>query len=148
MMLLLGVACVIAVIIMFAARKSSGVVTVNPKAGPGDASPIGPIPHDMEEVKHLAAAGRTIDAIKLFRELTGADLAASKTAVELIAKAGAGAHVNVNVHVEKRHVELPPQVKELVRAGNTIEAIKLVRETTGCSLIIAKDVVDRIAAQL
>lgn len=36
------------------------------------------------------------------------------------------------------------EVAALVRAGNKIEAIKVFREATGCSLLEAKDAVERI----
>jgi ribosomal protein L7/L12 len=39
---------------------------------------------------------------------------------------------------------MPPDVVELARAGNKIQAIKVYRERTGVGLAEAKDVVDRI----
>jgi ribosomal protein L7/L12 len=41
------------------------------------------------DVAHLVAIGRTLDAIKLYRELHGGGLTAAKEAVERIASAGA-----------------------------------------------------------
>jgi ribosomal protein L7/L12 len=44
-------------------------------------------PEAVAEIKTLAAAGRTIDAIRLYRERTGADLKESKAAVEALSTA-------------------------------------------------------------
>jgi hypothetical protein len=45
-------------------------------------------------------------------------------------------------------VELPPDVKSLVHLyrseGRTVDAIKLVRERTGCDLATAKNLVDHV----
>lgn len=44
-------------------------------------------PEAVAEITSLAAAGRQIDAIRLYRELTGADLKESKEAVEALVAA-------------------------------------------------------------
>jgi large subunit ribosomal protein L7/L12 len=40
--------------------------------------------------------------------------------------------------------EVPPEVRELARAGKPIQAIKLYRELTGVGLKEAKDIVDTL----
>ncbi len=42
---------------------------------------------------------------------------------------------------------ITPEIAELVRKGNTLEAIKLYREHTGAGLKEAKDAIDRMAAR-
>ncbi|SFN37453.1 hypothetical protein [Dokdonella immobilis] len=42
----------------------------------------------------------------------------------------------------KSTIEVPPTASDLARRGNLIEAIKLTREHTGCSLIDAKEAVE------
>ena len=44
--------------------------------------------------------------------------------------------------------ETPQRIAELIRQGKKIEAIKLLRETTGIGLKEAKDEVDRLSAEL
>jgi ribosomal protein L7/L12 len=51
---------------------------------PGFGPPAAPQPAYVNEVVALARAGKTIDAIKLFRESTGASLMEAKEAVEKI----------------------------------------------------------------
>lgn len=42
----------------------------------------------------------------------------------------------------KSTIDVPPAARELARRGNLIEAIKLTREYSGCSLIDAKEAVE------
>jgi ribosomal protein L7/L12 len=47
----------------------------------------------------------------------------------------------IGYHYAPMNSEVPPEVKELARAGKTIEAIKLYREATGASFDQARTVV-------
>ena len=93
------------------------------------------------EIGRLLAEGRKIEAVKRYREATGAGLAAAKEMVEAIARG-----------------EPPPEDKPVASAfdsevlaflqgGKKIEAIKLYRQRTGVGLKEAKDAVEAIAAQ-
>ena len=91
----------------------------------------------------LLSGGRKIEAIKLYRDVTGAGLKEAKDAVEALERDGS----------------LPPQraqaasgpgvdnaeILELLRAGQKIRAIKLYRERTGSGLADAKNAVEALA---
>lgn len=94
-----------------------------------------------QTVASLLQAGEKIQAIKLYREQTGAGLRDAKDAVEAMARG-----------------EAPPRatmpsansatLENLIRAGRKIEAIKLYREQTGAGLKDAKDHVEALTQQL
>lgn len=146
MVLLLGLAVltllvVVGLVIVLAGRRGAEVVTLQapPPGQPSlgaDASP-----------EQLLRAGRKIEAIKRYRELTGVGLREAKEAVEAL-EAG-------------RSVSLPPkssllrqvhdsEIEQQIRSGHLLDAIKLYREKTGVGLKEAKDAVeawrDRIRA--
>lgn len=146
MVLLLGLAVltllvVVGLVIVLAGRRGVEVVTLQapPPGQPSlgaDASP-----------EQLLRAGRKIEAIKRYRELTGVGLREAKAAVEAL-EAG-------------RSVSLPPkssllrqvhdsEIEQQIRSGHLLDAIKLYREKTGVGLKEAKDAVeawrDRIRA--
>ena len=144
MVILLGlvvlvVLVLIGVIVVLAGNRGVEVVTLRPPI-PGqptlgaDASP-----------EQLLGAGRKIEAIKRYRELTGVGLKEAKDAVEAMDRA----------------TTLPPkssvlrqvndsEIEQQIRSGHLIDAIKLYREKTGVGLKEAKDAVeawrDRIRA--
>lgn len=99
------------------------------------------------QVRDLATSGNKIEAIKAYREATGADLAASKQAVDVMAannywnnpKAAPNpGYPGINQPVRT----LSPEVMRLMEGGNKIGAIKLYREQTGVGLKEAKDAVE------
>jgi ribosomal protein L7/L12 len=85
------------------------------------------------EVRALMERGQKIEAIRLYRERTGADLKRAKDYVE---KFGRGAAV-VGDKFEER-------ILALLRTGQKILAIKEFRERTGVSLKEAKDYVEAL----
>jgi ribosomal protein L7/L12 len=105
-----------------------------------------------DEIAWLLQTGQKINAIKLYREETGASLADAKAAVErmelalglgLMTPAGSGtsqipAMPNDAPGFSTREVEA------LLMQGKKIEAIKLYREQTGLGLREAKDMIDQI----
>jgi kynurenine formamidase/ribosomal protein L7/L12 len=86
------------------------------------------------------AAGRKIEAIKRYREATGAGLAAAKEAVEA-REAGESPPAR-----QSDDSGFETQIVALVEGGKKIEAIKLYRERTGVGLKEAKDFIDALAA--
>ena len=92
------------------------------------------------EIQDLLSAGRKIEAVKRYREETGAGLAEAKSAVESIDAGDAPARSG-DVGIP----ELADQIVELLEQGQKIEAIKLYRERSNASLKEAKDVVEEIA---
>ena len=100
------------------------------------------------ELARLAQSGQLIEAIKLYRQLTGAGLKEAKDAVEQLA---AGQVVQVSRSIVAPAAAEPldrRKLRRLLTAGNKIEAIKLYREATGLGLKEAKDAVEALEAAL
>ncbi|MEO0557568.1 MAG: ribosomal protein L7/L12 [Bacteroidota bacterium] len=100
----------------------------------------------------LIASGRKIEAIKDLRARTGMGLREAKEAVEAIER---GESVSIPQHARLFGADAPEaapapnelatRVLALVQSGQTIQAIKEVRDATGSDLREAKQLVDRIA---
>lgn len=93
-----------------------------------------PIP---PEVRAAWDAGRKIEAIKLLREATGLGLAEAKALLERGASVAGPAYTPGQ--------PLPATVRAALDAGNTVDAIRRMREATGLGLKEAKDVVEAAA---
>jgi ribosomal protein L7/L12 len=93
-----------------------------------------------DELRALLAEGRKIEAIKRYREATGADLAAAKEAVEALER---GEMATAKGPVDS---SLEAEIVSLLEGGKKIEAVKIYRERTGMGLKEAKDAVEAIAA--
>jgi ribosomal protein L7/L12 len=103
----------------------------------------------MADVYRFMQLGRKIEAIKVYRELTGKGLAESKEAVEQMERDGFPALSNTppagNNALDVAQLE--EEVRELLGRNNKIEAIKIVRERTALGLKEAKDAVDAFQAR-
>jgi ribosomal protein L7/L12 len=96
---------------------------------------------DLTAVRQLLGAGRKIEAIKVYRQLTGVGLREAKETVERLAATG---------QIPDRG-QLPDpaqgmdlsEVRQLLYAGRKIEAIKVYRQLTGVGLREAKAAVER-----
>ncbi len=106
------------------------------------------------EVAQLVKAGKKIEAIKLYRELTGVGLKEAKDAVEQLAE---GKFVQVSQTITRTRTTraiLNPdasqaalaEVRHLMNAGHKIEAIKVYRQHFGVGLKEAKDAVEALDA--
>jgi len=88
----------------------------------------------------LLTDGRKIEAIKLYRDVTGAGLKEAKDAVESLERGGSlPKRTAPGTNVDQ------PQILELLRAGQKIRAIKLYRDQTGSGLADAKNAVEALA---
>ncbi|MBL8058382.1 MAG: ribosomal protein L7/L12, partial [Anaerolineales bacterium] len=103
------------------------------------------------EVARLVQAGQKIEAIKLYRQLTGVGLKEAKDAVDQLE---AGQVVQVGQLIVQQWTagggERPDlaEMRRLLLAGKKIEAIKVYRSRTGLGLKEAKDAVEAIEAAL
>src|SRR5689334_3870312 len=92
------------------------------------------------EVIAAIESGRTIDAIKLFRESTGVGLAEAKEAVDQYVRSR-----KMPGAASAPEAPLPPDVMQALRNGNKIEAVRLVRQHRGLSLREAHQLVESLA---
>ena len=104
-------------------------------------------PDKWAAVARLAHAGQKIEAIKVYRQMTGASLVEAKTAVEQITAGSPPSAPNATPFSAAAGAIAPDQlaeIKRLVQAGQKIEAIKLYRRLTGAGLKAAKDSVEAL----
>jgi ribosomal protein L7/L12 len=90
------------------------------------------------KVRQLARQGQTIQAIKEYREVTGASLQNAKEAVEGWMRGGESQSPSA-VSIDPG---LTDNVRQLARQGHKIQAIKEYREATGASLKTSKDAIE------
>lgn len=105
-----------------------------------------------DSVLDLIASGRKIEAIKEVRALTGMGLRDAKETVEAIER---GESISIQIQPRSSQVhgsgdseapdELAARVLALVQGGQSIQAVKEVRDATGVDLRDAKQLVDQIA---
>jgi len=99
------------------------------------------------EVQLLLAQGKRDDAIRLVTE-RGVPREAATRVVDAVAKVGSLG--NVEISVTTKTLTLSPEdtaeVTKLLRAGQKIEAVKVIRERTGLGLKEAKDIADQLGA--
>jgi ribosomal protein L7/L12 len=88
----------------------------------------------------LLRDGRKIEAIKLYRDITGAGLKEAKDAVEALEKGGSLASKPTASSADDA------DILELLREGQKIRAIKLYRDKTGAGLANAKNAVEALAS--
>lgn len=100
------------------------------------------MPDLNDEVLELLAQNRKIEAIKRYREVTGAGLAEAKAAVEAIES---GVRVETPQHVDFQSLtpeQLLQEVLALARQGRYAWAIRTYGEATGKQLKESKEAVD------
>lgn len=87
--------------------------------------------------------GDKIKAIRLLREATGLGLKASKDTIEALERAPEAAPHPPAPHAPAFpfSTALPPAVLQALHAGQTIQAIRLLREATGMGLKQAADTI-------
>jgi len=102
-----------------------------------------PVPNDkLTEIEEALRQGRKIDAIKLYRECTGAGLPEAKAAVEQLESGPPSAP-----GAPGSSGSALPGVQEAIFRGEKIAAIQLYRQQTGAGLAEAKMAVERIEAE-
>ena len=108
----------------------------------------------LEQVRQLMSDGRKFEAIKRYREATGAGLKEAKAAVEGMAgmagttgTASIADSISAGRTTESGFVD-PDELARLIRAGRKIEAIKYFRRQSGAGLREAKEAVDWLEANM
>lgn len=127
----------------------------NPPGATHCASCNAELPESAEPAKQDSAAalmaliekGQTIEAIKLYRERTGAGLKEAKDAVEALARGERPAMPQALSNSAEGISNAPEQeIVSLLKNGKKIAAIKLYREKTGSGLADAKNAVEALAS--
>lgn len=107
------------------------------------------VPQTVEaHIEELLRAGNKIEAIKVFREVTGEGLKESKDAVEAFERGEPLQLSSVPAAPPLSPQGLDEQVRLLLLQDKKIEAIKVYREATGYGLKEAKDAVESIESKL
>lgn len=108
----------------------------------------------FQEVRDLARSGLKIDAIRVYREMTGTGLKEAKEAVEALA-AGQAVPVAATLISQapenqrfENSAEMVDEVKRLLRQDKKIAAVKVYREYFEVGLAEAKTAVDQIETEL
>lgn len=99
------------------------------------------MPDEHPDILELVRQGRTIEAVKLAREVLGLDLAQAREFVH-------GLERDQRIPHQESPDGPDERIDELLRARRKIEAIKVYREAVGCGLKDAKDAVERRAVEL
>lgn len=93
----------------------------------------------VESPEVLLARGERLEAIRRYRELTGASLADAKRAVEQLASGRPAALPAKQLVLREVH---DSEIEAQIRSGALLDAITLYREKTGVGLKEAKDAVE------
>lgn len=99
---------------------------------------------DLDRIRAELAAGRKIEAIKLYRQATDTGLAEAKQAVEALE---AGRPIG-GPAIESASNDDIDQIQAAVLAGEKIRAIKLYRDATGEGLKESKDFIEALEDEL
>lgn len=114
----------------------------------------------LNELASLLRSGRKIEAIKVYRRVTGASLADAKDALERLEQsimlsgisAGSAPQLDMAQLAGMANMELPgmllSEIAQLISQGKKLEAIKVYRQHTGAGLADAKSVVDQLEQRI
>ncbi len=105
-------------------------------------------PDQRSEIIAALESGKKIEAIKLYRNATGSDLADAKFFIETLQyalKTGTVPEVSSDAPAPVR--EQIDAIVQLLQDGKKIEAIKVYRQATGVGLKEAKESVEAIASE-
>lgn len=91
-----------------------------------------------QQIAATLNAGRKLDAVKLYRDFTGANLTGAVRAIDAFDPQAPAATPTAPQLSEADQQRL----NDLLAAGQTVQAIKLFRELTGLSLQEAKQAID------
>jgi ribosomal protein L7/L12 len=100
--------------------------------------------NELERVRAAMSAGRKIEAIKLYRQASGAGLADAKRFVEALAAGREEADATVTEMSDDQIA----RIETAIFAGEKIKAIKIYREANGTGLRESKEFIDALEAEL
>ena len=101
-----------------------------------------PQTEDLEQqVRSLLGQGQKLEAVKLYKDQTGASLREAKEAVEAIERG------EVPTRSPVPDGDMEADLLPLLEAGKKLEAVKIYKQRTGVQLIEAKQAVEALAAR-
>ena len=118
------------------------------------------LPENVQMLKNLVRQGQKVEAIKRYREQNPVGLAEAKRFVDALEDSEpAPARLNRKVDLILKRLEIPyegvslqpalqAQIRNLLRAKNKLEAIKIYRAATNASLAEAKTAVEALEGEL
>jgi ribosomal protein L7/L12 len=123
-------------------HTSGSLISPQPVVDPTPGTRLTP----YDRVKGLLRQGNRIEAVKAYREATGASLSEADDAVDRIER---GINGSQETDLDDTPVgDLRDRVIDLLRKGRKIEAIKIYRDATGEGLKESKDAVEAIEGTL
>ena len=146
--LIISAAAIVAIVFMLLLRRlswgsSPGYTELTPSTAPS----VRLDPAAENELRRLVARGQKIEAIKRVRELTGLGLKEARDYVELLPHvATVGSEPAIELPANER--ELEREARALLASGDTIGAVKRVRELTGWGLKQCREYVQSLAPTL
>jgi len=145
-LIIIGAAAIFALAFVLFLRRlnwgsSPGYTELTPRAAPA----VRLDPAVESELRELVARGQKIEAIKRVRELTGLGLREAKDYVELLPRVTTlvSAETATDARADEREVEHAARV--LLASGDTIAAVKRVRELTGWGLKESREYVQSLS---
>lgn len=140
-LIIIAVIAVVIILVLRAMGESKG--SSMPDA---PATPTGPDSNlqstNVRRIAQLMMEGKKIEAIKAYMEMTHVGLEEAKTALDRYDPI----MQRVGLSVTDGPIADWSEIDGLIKAGNTIDAIRLYRQKTSCDLKEAKDVIDSRAA--
>ena len=118
------------------------------------------LPENVQMLKNLVRQGQKVEAVKRYREQNQVGLAEAKRFVDALEDSEpAPARLNRKVDLILKRLEIPyegvslqpalqAQIRNLLRAKNKLEAIKIYRAATNASLAEAKTAVEALEGEL
>jgi ribosomal protein L7/L12 len=144
-LIIVGAAAIAALVFVLFLRRlswgsSPGYTELTPRAAPA----VRLDPAAESELRELVAKGQKIEAIKRVRELTGLGLKEAKDYVELLPRAATVAAAPAPAaRADEREVE--HEARALLASGDTIAAVKRVRELTGWGLKESREYIQSLS---
>jgi len=103
-----------------------------------------PLPAPLVEIEQLLKAGKRAEALRRYREQTGASPTEARHALEALDMGLPGEALAASFTAPQTALE--HEIRPLLRAGRKISAIRLYQERTGTSLREARQAVEALGA--
>jgi len=138
---------------VFCNQSVSRTTTQCPQCGaalfPGDLARPAPTASSATEgaVVSMLEQGRKGDAVRIYREQTGAGLRAATDAIDAIQRVEETPTARTYVASSSVDADLKGDLWALMQNGQKTEAIRLYRERTGCSLRTASEIVEGVSQE-